>query len=303
MEEINRLEKYINNRNPKGRKWRTILIVFFILLGISAVFLWGYIQFNSGRFSSLFEKTKEEIEIVSPKNGEIETSILSPNTHEKEIGKKTNQAPSLIVPKNKSSLPSLLIEGEFVVGKAIDFIIGHPDGNRHEVDFGDGDKKAIKNRTQHTYLTPDEYKITFKTKEENITLSKTILIGRKTNENASKNFEKIILAKEKKENLKAKMDSSNDKNAHFPGGTESLMAYLQTHIGNVSAYNGRILVQIDISNKGKVSAPKILDGINDKINNEVLKAFKGMPDWIPAMKNGKHVESEYKIPVYLTKEI
>lgn len=61
---------------------------------------------------------------------------------------------------------------------------------------------------------------------------------------------------------------------------------------------GVVVVQIQISKKGKLSALKIEDGISAQLNENVLRMVRSMPDlWVPAKYQGKPVKSRYFMPI------
>ena len=60
---------------------------------------------------------------------------------------------------------------------------------------------------------------------------------------------------------------------------------------------GRVIVEFIIDKNGAVTAPKVVRGINDSLNNEALRVIKSMPLWTPGYAQGKPVKTRYTYPV------
>ncbi len=304
MEDIHRLEKYIEQRETKKNKRRNRFIILLSILAFLAIaiFLWGYGFINSEKLNSFFEKTSSEtISPIKKESPEIEVTKKEQIKEIKEREKPTippSQSNSVL-----SSLPSLIIKGEFISGKPLQYFVKNHGDKKHDIDFGDGRNFQIKNKATHIYDSPGEYQVIFYPKNTDQIITETIFIRRSSNiENDKSDFVSLIQSLEKKQENKAVVMTALDQKASFPGGTEAFMSYIQTHIGNVSGYKGKVLIQFNISEKGKVEKPFIIDGLNKKIDMEILKAFTGMPNWIPAKNKGRNVKSEYRIPLYFEKE-
>ncbi len=307
MMDINQLEKYIEQKRRIGKRGLKVvfLILFLILsLGILAVLFWRYGLEDTQPAGTNNEKTNVSSEISPKKEPSVNLKpakeTIAENTETEREKPTPSPSTSTYV---SSSLPSLLIKGEFVSGKPLSFIIENPNGERHDIDFGDGNNKAIKNRTQYVYHEVGEYQVIFKTKNSDKVLMETLFIQEAGENGIHQRFVSFVHSKEKNEDKKAFISSKLDKKASFPGGTSALMAYLQTHIGNVSGYRGRVLITFNINAKGQIDSPKIIEGLNQKLNREILKAFEGMPNWYPAQKKGRSVSSEYRLPIYFSKDI
>ena len=86
------------------------------------------------------------------------------------------------------------------------------------------------------------------------------------------------------------------KEARFPGGPKAWSAYLETAIHpNVAAKHkappGNYTVQVSflVDVTGKVSNVEIVTDPGYGTGEDVLKALKHSPDWLPATINGKPV--------------
>lgn len=84
--------------------------------------------------------------------------------------------------------------------------------------------------------------------------------------------------------------------AQFPGGQDAWIKFLETHIHPTVAANHKappgkytVTVSFLVDKKGKVSEVEVIKDPGYGTANDVLKAFKHIPNWIPATQNGKAV--------------
>lgn len=93
-----------------------------------------------------------------------------------------------------------------------------------------------------------------------------------------------------------------DIDPRFPGGLESMYNYLANNIhfdeeaisNNVS---GKVYVEFVINKQGQINNVKIVKSIHPSLDQEVINAIKGMPQWTPGIKNGEIVNVRYRMPV------
>ena len=94
-----------------------------------------------------------------------------------------------------------------------------------------------------------------------------------------------------------------DQDPSFPGGDDSLYSFLDTFMKYAVATeqyaDTSIIVQFIVSRKGFVKDLIIVKGAGEEINDEVLRVLKVMPDWIPAIKQGKNVRDTVTLPIFL----
>ena len=57
-----------------------------------------------------------------------------------------------------------------------------------------------------------------------------------------------------------------------------------------------MIVQFDVDSLGKISNPKILQGIHPKLDAQMVEIFENMPHWIPKYELGKPIESSMAFP-------
>lgn len=88
----------------------------------------------------------------------------------------------------------------------------------------------------------------------------------------------------------------------FPGGMESLMKYLGSHIKYpVEAVNknlsGRVIVQFVVNKDGSPVEAEVVQSTSEIFNDAALNVIKGMPKWTPGEQKGKKVRVKFTIPV------
>ncbi len=104
-------------------------------------------------------------------------------------------------------------------------------------------------------------------------------------------------------NLDKTFDSFGvDKNPEYPGGENALEAYLAKNINypemdRANNREGRVLVQFVVDESGNVEAVKILTKATPDMNAEAKRVVKKMPQWTPALYNGKPVKCYFEIPI------
>jgi periplasmic protein TonB len=61
--------------------------------------------------------------------------------------------------------------------------------------------------------------------------------------------------------------------------------------------NNKVFVQFVVEKDGSLTNIKVLRGINDTYNQEVIRLMQRSPKWQPAMINGKPVRCMYTMPI------
>jgi hypothetical protein len=94
-----------------------------------------------------------------------------------------------------------------------------------------------------------------------------------------------------------------DQDPSFPGGKDSLYVflarYMKYNVVSAQAADTTVLVQFIVSRKGSCKDFNFIQGAGEDVNKEVLRVLKMMPDWIPAVKEGKNIEGVVSLPVFL----
>jgi periplasmic protein TonB len=138
---------------------------------------------------------------------------------------------------------------------------------------------------------PDEYKFKFQN-TENFKVDTVVYSNSLINSDVETIF-KTVTGKEYK---------IQQRNASYPLGDLSLLEFIGENIQYpASAFekkiNGKVYLSVSIDSLGKTKEVKILRGVQDDLNAEAVRVVKLINDWLPAIKNGKKVESIINIPV------
>ena len=95
-----------------------------------------------------------------------------------------------------------------------------------------------------------------------------------------------------------------DKVAEFPGGQPELMRYISKNLKypvkeREASIQGSVFVKFVIQQDGTISNPEIIKGVigGEGLSNEAIRVVKELPNWKPAEKNNKAVNSYYTIPI------
>lgn len=89
--------------------------------------------------------------------------------------------------------------------------------------------------------------------------------------------------------------STEQTQAMFQGGLDSMINYITSHIVLPEKKEGlkaTIMVKIVIDNQGLISSVDLMNSINEEVDKAVVAVIKSMPKWIPAEVNGEKIVSE-----------
>ena len=95
---------------------------------------------------------------------------------------------------------------------------------------------------------------------------------------------------------------SDDRQAEFKGGMDALTNYLIKNIKYPEAAaksntSGKVVVGFVVTESGKITKVKTLKGVSSELDAEAVRVVSAMPDWNPALKEGKKVSSEMQLPI------
>jgi hypothetical protein len=93
--------------------------------------------------------------------------------------------------------------------------------------------------------------------------------------------------------------------AIFEGGMDNFYKIIGKNLRSVDDKIGRVFVQFLIDTTGKTSNFKILKGLSEKSDNEVLRLMNWMSEnysWKPRLEKGKKVGSKMNIPIVFREE-
>lgn len=88
----------------------------------------------------------------------------------------------------------------------------------------------------------------------------------------------------------------------FPGGIDKLVQYLSTEIqypkkSRKKGIEGLVIVGFIVNEDGSISEVKILQGVNDELDNEAMRVVSMMPKWTPGAEDGKTLRVSCKLPI------
>lgn len=99
-----------------------------------------------------------------------------------------------------------------------------------------------------------------------------------------------------------KIYRSVDQVAEFPGGMQGLLKYLSSTTRYPKEaleqnIEGKVIVQLVVSKSGKVTKVELKRDIGGGCGEEACRVVRNMPEWKPAMQNGKAVNVYYTLPI------
>lgn len=88
----------------------------------------------------------------------------------------------------------------------------------------------------------------------------------------------------------------------FKGGIEKMYEYISTNFvypeeAQKRSVNGKMEVEFTVEKSGDITYVGILKGLDESIDEEVLRLLKAMPRWTPATKNGVPVRYKVSMPI------
>jgi protein TonB len=92
-----------------------------------------------------------------------------------------------------------------------------------------------------------------------------------------------------------------ERDPQFPGGYEALKQFLSRYLHTPDDLeNGErkvVKIKFKVDKDGSVNTFEIITSAGSELDNEVVRVFKKMPRWIPALQNGINVPVNYMLPV------
>ena len=93
-----------------------------------------------------------------------------------------------------------------------------------------------------------------------------------------------------------------DEEAQFPGGTDSLYAFIRNNIrypeiAKEAGKSGKVYMSFEIDTEGNIVNIKVLRSPAPEFEKESIRCVKSMPKWVPAKFNHKSVRSVYYLPI------
>ena len=113
-----------------------------------------------------------------------------------------------------------------------------------------------------------------------------------------------VIAQTEKDSAAASVKKTADviTQPEFKGGIEKMYEYINRNFqypeeAQRRSVKGKMEVEFTIEKSGDVTYVGILKGLEESIDEEVLKLLKAMPRWIPATKNGVPVRYKVAMPI------
>jgi TonB family protein len=97
-------------------------------------------------------------------------------------------------------------------------------------------------------------------------------------------------------------DIYNAERPYFPGGDEECLRWIKENINYPKeckelGIQGRVIAKMIVNADGKITDIEIKRSPDERLSAEAIRLIKAMPDWIPAKKDGKAVESTFNLPI------
>lgn len=90
----------------------------------------------------------------------------------------------------------------------------------------------------------------------------------------------------------------SDRNASFPNLSEYLSQHLvYPKLAHENSIEGTVKAEVLLNEMGKVTEVRILKGMGNTIDAQVIQLLREMPHWIPAARNGRTVSQRLIVPV------
>ena len=91
----------------------------------------------------------------------------------------------------------------------------------------------------------------------------------------------------------------------FVGGEEALCEWIEDNISyplmaDVNSIEGRVIVSFDVNEDGSISNIEVDEYADPILADEVVNRLQFMPNWIPAIQNGRNVKVNYSLSIYFS---
>jgi TonB family protein len=93
-----------------------------------------------------------------------------------------------------------------------------------------------------------------------------------------------------------------DKLPEFPGGKDALYTYLGNNIkypdaAKEAGIEGKVIVEFTITKEGEIENVVAKNALGGGLDIEAVNVIGGMPNWVPAMKDGEAVAVQFTMPI------
>lgn len=93
-----------------------------------------------------------------------------------------------------------------------------------------------------------------------------------------------------------------DIDASFPGGNDSLQAFIRAHLTYPDEYTnvriqGIVGLQFVVDPDGSIYDIEVVKPVDPLLDKEAVRVVRAMPKWIPAEYGGKKVKARVHLPI------
>lgn len=93
-----------------------------------------------------------------------------------------------------------------------------------------------------------------------------------------------------------------DSMPHYPGSNDLLDKFILDSLKipeDFISWNSKVITQFVVDTNGRLTDKKIIKGLNEDLNKEVLAVLDKMPPWVPGKCNGRLVRVVFVLPVII----
>lgn len=88
----------------------------------------------------------------------------------------------------------------------------------------------------------------------------------------------------------------------FKGGNEALAEFMSANLkypelAKRQGVEGTVILAYTITKNGEIIDIKVAKSVNKELDKEAVRLAKSMPQWTPAMQDGKAKNIKYQLPV------
>ena len=86
----------------------------------------------------------------------------------------------------------------------------------------------------------------------------------------------------------------------YPGGHAEMIKFIKNNLkypNDSKTTQGKVYVEVVITEEGSLTDFRVVKGLTDAFNNSALEVVKKMPNWIPAKRDNKPIQTKMLIPI------
>lgn len=90
--------------------------------------------------------------------------------------------------------------------------------------------------------------------------------------------------------------------ASFPGGEDSLIAYLKQAVSYPESAlkkgeEGQVIIGFTVDENGKISHPDVVKSVSPALDQEAMRVIMAMPIWLPALQRNRPIATRQELPI------